>query len=296
MRPSTLPKPQTLREQLDALHAVNVGGDPAEKARFDRLVEVPYRGRPLGDHVRDNNSKHYREVHDFANLAVATDMDAEIVDIENCVEPDPDLGVTLTGDREVYVEVSQVTAPASARAWSEMEAINLELQRRYESDPAYAAALQGRRMHFIFPNFPTKREARAIPDEIIAIFYAADVASMKQAVSLRPYPAVAPILSKLRAGCNITIGGRYMGIVVTKDAHAFDPNESANDFHERLREKMNKTYTSGRPIWLVLILDDRMQAAALSMNAIRARLPTDIGQFDRLLFGSLLDAEMIVKA
>jgi hypothetical protein len=177
-----------------------------------------------------------------------------------------------------------------------MEAINVEMQRRFESDAAYAAALQGRRMHFIFPNFPTKREARAIPDEIIAIFWAANVASIKQAVSLKPYPAIAPILTKLRAGCNVTVGGRYMGIIVTKDAHTFDPNGAADDLDERLREKMTKTYTPGRPIWLALALDDRMQAAALSMNAIRARLPTDIGQFDRLLFGSLDDAEMIVKA
>jgi len=245
--------------------------------------------------MQDDNSKHYREASAFANLAVATDMDAEIVDIENCDEPAPDLAVTLTGGREIFVEVSRVTGPASARAHSEMEGINSALQRRYESDPAYAAALQGRRMHFIFPNFPTKREARAIPDEIIAIFYAADVPSMKQAASLSPDPTVAPILSKLRAGCNITVGGRYMGIVVTKDAHAFNPNDSADHFHERLREKMSNTYTQGRPIWLALILDDRMQAAPLSMDAIRARPPTDIGQFDRLLFGSLLEAEMIVK-
>ncbi len=287
-------KPRTLREQYDAIHAVNVGGDPAEKDRCDRLMEIPYRGRPFGDYVRDNDSKKFCEAYAFANLAVATDMDAEIIDIENCVEPEPDLHVTLTGGRKIYVEVSQVTGRASARAWSAMEAINTELRRRYDSDSTYAAALQGWRMHFLFSKFPTSRETHAIPDEIMAVFYATDFATVKQNTPLGPDPAVAPILNRLRAKYEVSVG-RYTAIVVNIDAHGFDPNESADDFDERLRDKMAKTYTPGRSIWLALTLDDRMQAAALSMNTIRARLPANIGQFDRLLFGSLDDAEMIVK-
>jgi hypothetical protein len=82
---------------------------------------------------------------------------------------------------------------------------------------------------------------------------------------------------------------------VNIDAHAFDPDESADDFDERLNDKVTKTYAQGRTIWLALILNDRMQVPSLSMEAIRARLPANIGQFSRLLFGSLEDAEMIVR-
>jgi hypothetical protein len=202
--------------------------------------------------------------------------------------------VTLTGGRAIYVEVAQVTAGYAARAASAMKTINAALDKRYASDTNYAAALNGRYVEYRFENIPTSREMRAIPDEIVAMLKATDFATAERTTFLKPDAAIAPTLSKLDAKYTIgSVAATHMAVNI--DAHSFDPDESADDFDERLRDKMTKTYTQGKPIWLALILNDRMQVPMLSMEAIRARLPSTTGQFDRLLFGTLEDAEMIVK-
>ena len=235
-----MPKPRTLREQYSVLDTLNAGGDPASKDRRDRLMRVPYKGQPLGDYVPDYDSKEFIEALSFANLAVATGIDDEIVNIENRVPPDPDLAVTLTGAREIFVEVAQVTASAAARGSSAMETINAEMHRRYDSDPAYAAALKGRYVEYRFPNIPTGKETRVIPDEIIAAFNATDFATVQTKTFLKPDPALAPILSKLGAKCYIALNG-VTHMAVNLDAHAFDQDKSADDFDVRLADKMTKT-------------------------------------------------------
>ncbi len=287
-------KPRTLREQYGVLDNLNAGSISDDDDRRRRLMRISYRGQPFGDHVPDYDGKEFVEALSFALLAVANGIDSEIVNIENRVPPEPDLAVTLTGGREIYVEVAQVTASGAARAASAVKSINGALTERYNSDAGYAAALSGRFVEYRFPSIPTSRETRAVPDEIIAVFYATDFATMQRKKFLKPDPAIAPILGKI--GAKYYIGqGTATAMSMNIDAHTFDPDESADDFDERLRDKMTKTYTQGRPIWLALILTDPMQVPSLSMDGIRGRLPATIGQFDRLLFGTLEDGEMIVK-
>ena len=53
---------------------------------------------------------------------------------------------------------------------------------------------------------------------------------------------------------------------------------------------MSKVYVPGKPIWLALALNDLMQVPKFTMEIVRERVPTTIGQFKRVLIGTMEEA------
>jgi hypothetical protein len=292
----------TLREAYGVLDILN-GPNPDAEDRRRRLLAVYYNGTPLGDHVpvmRSSDpgetyySKEFGEALSFANLAVGAGIDAKIANIVNASPPEPDLIVTMTHGAEVYVEVAQVTEESSARAANTIGAINKHITNRYLTDAAFAKASKGKFIDFKFPTVPKSSETMAVADEMIAILYATDFATVERKTFLKPSATTAPILNRL--GAKYYIGaGSATALSAQLDAHTFDPQESANDLDARLADKLTKTYAQGRPIWLALVLNDRMQVPSLTMELIQQRVPTTIGQFERVIVGTMEEARIFEK-
>ena len=86
------------------------------------------------------------------------------------------------------------------------------------------------------------------------------------------------------------LAGSATVLTAQSDAHWFDPNESVDDLDARLADKMSKVYVPGKPIWLALALNDLMQVPKFTMEILRTQVPTTIGQFERVLVGTMEDA------
>lgn len=300
MAPMRATRPASLREAYGLLDALSRSTPAAEISRR-RMLDICYEGKPLGDHSLRMRSaapgetyyaKEFGEAVSFAHLAVGADIDGQIVDVVSRLPPEPDLLVALVDGSEVYVEVAQVTEEHSARASSTMSAINKHIHNRDAADPAFAAARQGRHIDFRFPAIPTSRETKAVADEMVTVLYTTDFATVERRTLLRPSATITPVLHRL--GVSYYIGaGTSTALSAQLDANTFDPDDAADDLDARLADKMSKSYEAGRPIWLALALNDHMHVSSLSMEAIRRRLPSTIGQFDLVIMGTLEEAVIL---
>lgn len=288
---------QTLREAYAILDMLNGPNHEAEERR-GRLLAIRYEGKPLGDHelrmrTTEPGETEYRkdfgEAVSFAHVAVGAGIDGQIADMVSVQPPEPDLLVTLTDGTQVYVEVAQVTEQQSARSSSTIRAINKHIHNRAASDPAFASARIGCGLMFKFANVPPSRETKAVADEMVDVLYATDFATLERG-TLMPVPTtIAPKLSALGARYAVLAGSATV-ITAQSDAHWFDPNDSVDDLDARLADKMSKVYVPSKPIWLALALNDLRQVPQFTMEAIRARVPTTIGQFKRVLVGTMQNA------
>lgn len=289
--------PKTLREAYAILDMLN-GPNPAAEERRRRLLAIRHEGKPLGDHEpvmrttepgETEYSKEFGEAVTFAHVAVGAGIDEQIADMVSVQPPEPDLLVTLTDGTQVYVEVAQATEQQSARSSNTIRNINKHIHNRAASDPAFAAARTGRPLMFKFANVPPSRETKAVADEMVDVLYATDFATVSRG-ALMPVPAaVAPKLSALGVRYAVLAGSATV-ITAQSDAHSFDPNDSVDDLDVRLADKMSKVYVPGKPIWLALALNDLMQVPQFTMEIVRARVPTTIGQFERVLVGTMEEA------
>ena len=289
--------PKTLREAYAILDMLN-GPNPAAEERRRRLLAIRYEGKPLGDHEprmrttepgETEYSKEFGEAVTFAHIAVGARIDKEIADMVSVKPPEPDLLVTLTNGTQVYVEVAQVTEQQSARSSNTIRTINKHIHNRAASDVVFAAARVGHHLMFKFPNVPPSRETQAVADEMVDVLYATDFAGVERG-TLLPAPAtVAPKLSALGVRYAV-LAGSATALTAQSDAHWFDPNESVDDLDVRLADKMSKIYVPGKPIWLALALSDLMQVPKFTMEIVRERVPTTIGQFERVLVGTMEEA------
>ncbi len=277
------------------------GARPDAEDRRRRVLAIRYENIPLGDHplrMRSSEpgetyySKEFGEAISFAHLAVGADIDDQIADTVSKAPPEPDLIVTFTDGSQKYVEVAQVIEEQSARASSTIAAINKHIANRYFGDPAYAAANAGRHIDFTFPNVPTSRETKTVADEMVAVLYATDFSAVERRTFLKPSSIIAPTLNRLGARYYVGVGNST-ALSAQLDAHTFDPEESADDLDTRLADKLKKHYARGLPIWLALALNDHKQIPSFSMDVIRQRVPTTIGQFECVVFGTMEDAHII---
>jgi hypothetical protein len=286
--------PKTLREAYAILDLLN-GPNPAAEERRRRLLAIRYEGEPLGDHEPRMRStepgeteyrKDFGEAVSFAHVAVGAGIDEQIADMVSVQAPEPDLLVTLTDGTQVYVEVAQVTEQQSARSSNTIRTINRHIHNRAASDPAFAAARTGRHVMFKFANVPPSRETKAVADEMVDVLYSTDFATVERG-ALMPVPTtVAPKLSALGVRYAV-LAGSATALTAQGDAHWFDPNDSIDDLDARLADKMSKVYVPGKPIWLALPLNDLMQVPQFTMEVLRTRVPTTIGQFERVLVGTM---------
>jgi hypothetical protein len=289
--------PKTLRDAYAILDMLN-SPSPAAEERRRRLLAIRYEGKPLGDHEprmrtielgETEYRKDFGEAVSFAHIAVGAGIDEQIADVVSVLPPEPDLRVTLTDGTQVYVEVSQVTEQWSARNSSIIRNINKQIHNRAASEPGFAAARTGRGLMFKFANLPPSRETQSTANEMVEVLYATDFATVRCG-ALMPVPATtAPKLSALGVRYAVLAGSATV-LSAQLDAHWFDPNESVDDLDVRLAKKMSKVYVPGKPIWLALALSDSMQVPRFTMEIVRARVPTTIGQFERVLVGTMEEA------
>jgi len=289
--------PKTLREAYAVLDMLN-GPNPAAEERRRRLLAIRYEGNPLGDHAprmrttepgETEYRKDFGEAVSFAHIAVGAGIDEQIADMVSAEPPEPDLLITLTDGTEVYVEVAQVTEQQSARSSNTIRTINKHIHNRAANDAAFAAARVGRHLTFKFANIPPSRETKAVADEMVDVLYATDFAAVTRGSLMPVPPAVAPKLSALGVRYAV-IAGSATGLTAQSDAQWFDPNDSVDDLDARLADKMSKVYVPGKPIWLALALNDLMQVPQFTMEAVRSRVPATIGQFERVLVGTMEEA------
>lgn len=277
------------------------GPRPDAQERRRRLLAIRYDGKPLGDHELQMRTeepgeiefaKEFGEAIAFGHLAVGARLNGDIVEMVSVSPPEPDLLVTLTDGRQVYVEVAQVTEEQSARASATIRTINKHIHNRAAADSTFERARQGRGLTFFFPDVPTSRETKPVADEMVAVFYATSFGTVDRRSFVRPESAVAPILNRLGVKYVVSPDGPTF-LSAQLDANCFDPAESVDDLDKRLADKMSKVYAPGKPIWLALALNDLMQVPSLTMEALRARLPTTIGQFELVVIGTMEEAAVL---
>jgi len=295
--------PRTLRDGYGTLGTLNGEKNQEQGQRRERFLALRYEGVPFGEHeiryrnddpTEINYSKEMAEAISFGHLVVGTGLDHLVSDIENRTPPEPDLRVTLTDGSHVWVEVGQVTEPASAKYFSAIQKVNQHLRRLENADPAYLSEIQGRHVSVQLPNAPTAAESRLAADEIVKLLRSIDFDTVQRKALIGADPAVAPYLASL--GANYYVGDGISTYVRANNVgNSFDPEDSVSQFVVMLQSKMAKKYAVDAPLWLALPLTDLMQVPTLSLRAIRRRILADTGQFDRVLVGIMEDAEVIDK-
>ncbi|HEX3464251.1 MAG TPA: hypothetical protein VHS78_09425 [Candidatus Elarobacter sp.] len=281
-----------------------LGAPNTEQARKrERFLALRYEGRPFGGHeIRFRNDdpteieyeKAFGEAIAFGHLAVATGLDDQVENIENRKPPEPDLQVTLKDGRHVWVEVGQVTASASAKYFAGIQKVNQYLRRLEDADPSYLAEIQGRHVSVQLPTAPPASKARQAADEIVTLLRSLDFDTVQRTALLDMDPTVTPYLASL--GANYYVGdGISTYVRANNTANAFNPDDSVRDFYAMLGKKMDRKYTVDAPLWLVLSLTDLMHVPSLSMAALRQSIPGHMGQFERVLVGTMEDAVIIER-
>lgn len=294
-------KARTLHQTYGTLGVLNGMENPERSQRVERFLALRYEGVPFGEreiqHRNDdptdiNYSKELGEAIAFGHLAVATGIDHLVANIENRKPPEPDLRVTLIDECHVCVEVGQITTSTSAKYFGGIQKVNQHLRRLEDTDPAYRSEIQGRHVSVQLPEAPPSAKAREAADEIVKLLRSLDFKTVRRKALIRVDSAVTPYLASLKA--NYYVGdGISTYVCANNTANMFDPDESVRDFDAMLRSKMLKKYAADAPLWLALPLTDLMQVPILSMEAIRRRVLSDIGQFDRVMVGIMEDAEII---
>jgi hypothetical protein len=294
-------RPRTLRDGYGMLDFLNDNGDTEQRRRRTRFLSLPYDGVPFGDHeLRFRNAdpteieyeKAFGEAIAFGHLAVAIGLDDRVANIENRTPPKPDLRVTLTDGTHVWIEVGRVTASESARYFGGIQKVNQHLRLLENADPAYLAEIQGRHVSVQLPTAPLSAKARQAADEIVMLLRSLDFETVQRKALIQVDPGVTPYLASL--GADYYVGdGISTYVRASNGANCFDPNESVEDFYAMIVKKMQRTYAVNGPLWLVLPLTDLRHVPSLSMAAIRQRIPKEMGQFDRVVVGTMEDAEII---
>lgn len=285
------PRGPTLRQVYETLGVVD--------DRHQRVLHLRYFDTPLGDHeVRFRSDddltpvfdKEFGEALSFAHLAVAAGINFTVANIESRKPPEPDILVELTDGNYVYAEIATVVAGPSARYHGTINLINTLLRRREEDDGTYAALVEGKQVSFVLPTVPRARDVGHVIEEIVNMMRSIDFTTVSRNRFIPVGISVAPILSHHEARYIVAAqDGLATYVRATSDAHAFNPDDSLGNFATVLSDKMGKTYRAAHPIWLLLVLEDLMQVPMLSLQAIRQLLPTQLGQFSRLIVGTVQD-------
>ncbi len=295
------PLPRTLRDNYRILDFLN-GDKHSEQGRLrERFLNLRYMSIPLGDHkvrLRNddatdiNHPKEMSEVIAFGHLAVSTGLDVNVRNIVNCKPPEPDLRIELEDGSHVFVEVGQVKASESPKYFGAIDKVNQHLRWLEMSDSAYFAEIQGRHVSVRLPTAPPTNRSREAADEIVKLLRSIDFETVQRKSLLKVDKTNTPYLASL--GATYGVGdGISTNVGADSTAYGFDPEESVRDLYSMLAKKLKRTYATDAPLWLALPLTDLKHDPSLSMKAMRNRMPTEMGQFERILFGTMEDAQVV---
>jgi hypothetical protein len=256
-----------------------------------------YNGVPLGDvepefvdgDPGNDYARPFDEVMAFAHLAVGSGLDAEVANIRTCDPPKSDLVVDLVDGSTVYVEVGRVSASESY--FGRIKAVNRGI-RSMLRDPSFLGEIQGRYTEFIMAEAPARKQSAQAVAEVVAVFRAIDFDTVERGSLLSVPSRVAPMLASLKV--KYIVGRRnYTALSASQAANSFDPWDAVSDFYSMLKKKLKKSYVADAPLWLALPLTDLAHVPELSLNAIRTSLPSELGQFSRVIVGTMQDAHVI---
>jgi hypothetical protein len=279
--------------QGSAMRSAALGETGKRLARRNRALDVRFAGVPLRDHeerraadLMSDLAEGLYEALSFAHLAVAAGIDGSIEDIEKREPPQPDLFVRLRDGSSVNVEVGRVRAQASGRHSGEIEALNKGLMLAARADPDLVHHVQGHHISFGMATVSSKPERPSVIAEVVATLRALTFAGLPRVARFPADPALAPTLSKL--GVRISVAkSSHTYVTVSSRAGLAAPATSVLDFEKCFRAKLAGRYHAEAPLWLAMPLEDDQQLPSSSLAAIRAALPADIGQFARLIVGTL---------
>jgi hypothetical protein len=288
------------------------------RALRERALSLRFAGVPFRDHAErcsapfvSDLAEDLYEAFTFAHLAVGANIDTQVRDIVKCSPPKPDLLVHLTDKSSVYVEVGRVRPIASGRHFGEIQALNKGLMLAAKSEPAIVQHVHGRHVSFGMRDVSSKNNRQTVVSEIIEtlrsirfdesqpwIFFDSLITRKPtKRLRLKPDPLIAPTLSKLGVSIDVVEfireQERSTYVTVRSRAGIGMPSDSVLDFDNTLQAKNARRYDAKGALWLAMPLEDDMQLPAASLRRIRAARTINLGQFDRVIVGTLQDAEVI---
>jgi len=114
---------------------------------------------------------------------------------------------------------------------------------------------------------------------------------------LKPDPLIAPKLAQLNVTIDVVEALNNEAcstyVAVTSRAGIGSANDLIVDFERTLRAKLTRLYEADAPLWLAMPLENESQLPAAALEAIYTALPSYLGQFSRLIVGTLDDAEIV---
>jgi len=264
---------------------------------------VPIDGTPLGEipAIMRGDAELYTTYSDeFANIVGATYLldaagyrDFQIATVVPLGAPD--LQVTLSDGRTIYLEFKRAQNFADYRADSLLEQINVFLRRAQRDDPTISNATRGRFIEISVPNPPENRNAvEAASNEIIRFVSSVDWNRL-QSKSLVPFdPAEFPVLTSLGARVYVTTGATHLS--VSAGARSFDPNEPFI-LAARLIRTMSAKHYAINPVWLGISLADQLPLLPDSLPNILelSGLSVSDTPFEEIIVGSAGSAQKYVR-
>ncbi len=278
-----------------------LGETGARLARRNRALDMRYAGIPFRDHeerraapLMSDLAEDLYEAFAFAYLAVGAGIDDLVQDIEKCQPRKPDLLVKMKDGSSVYVEVGRVRPSESGRHSGEIDALNKGLMLVAQADDDLRRHVQDRHISFGMETVPAKSERRAVVAELVVTLRAMRFDGLERVAYFKPDPAVAPVLSRLKVTIAVVeTSSTY--VTVSSRARIGSPSASVADFETELRDKISRCYDADAPMWLAMPLEDDRQLPSSALAAIRTAIPSDLGQFARVIVGTLDDAEVVER-
>jgi hypothetical protein len=283
-----------------ALRSAVLGETGDRLARRNRALDMRYAGIAFRHHeerkaapLMSDLAEDLYEAFSFAFLAVGAGIDHLVADIEKLEPPKPDLVVKLTDGSSIYVEVGRIRGAASGRHSGEIDALNKGLVRVLAGDEALKLHVWKRHISFGMAVVPTKGERATVVAEIVVTLRAMRFDGLPRIAYFTPDPMVAPMLSRLSVKIAVAETSSYPYVAVSSRARIGAPAASVATFESVLRAKIANRYDAELPIWLAMPLEDDQQSPSCALAAIRGTIPADLGQFARVIVGTLDDAEVI---